>query len=136
MFKLSNIEFSAEAIWDEYGFHRYYDPQEIFWPNSIYYRELFKAYKEPIKGFGWYSNIKIDIKKILINLNYGVYEPENIGNIYHDITIKRFIVKFSFEPLTELRVFFTGVLENTKPEESWREGAKGFAGLFGFAFSI
>jgi len=136
MLKISDIEISAEAIWDEYGFHREFDPQDIFWPNSIYYRELFKAYKEPIKGFGWYSNIMFDLKKILINLNYGVYIPENIGNIYHDNTIKRFIIKLSFNPIDELIIFFTGVLENTKHEESWREGAKGFAGLFGFAFKL
>jgi len=136
MFKFSNIEFSAEAIWDRYGFHREFSSKDIFWPNSIYYRELFKGYKDPIKGFGWYSNIKFEIKKILINLNYGVYIPETIGNIYHDNTIKRFIIKVSFNPIKELSVFLTGVLENTKPEESWRQGAKGFAGLFGFAFKL
>ncbi len=136
MFRISNFEFSGEMIWDEYGFHKEFNEGDIFWPNSIYYRELFKEYKVPIEGFGWYSNLKITFNKFLINFNYGVYIPEDIGNIYHDNTIKRFILKLCFKPLKELKIYFSGVLENTKPEEAWRQGAKGFAGLFGFEFEL
>jgi len=139
MFKISNLEFSGEVIWDEYGFHRQIDSfnkTDIFWTTSIYYRDIFYKYKEPIQGFGWYGNLKIELKRLLINFNYGIYVPENIGNIYHDNTIKRFILKLSFNPIDNINIYFTGVLENTKPEESWRQGAKGFAGLFGFSFKI
>ncbi len=136
MLKIASVEFSGEVIWDEYGFHREFDPADIFWPNSIYYREIFKAYKEPVEGFGWYGNIKVEVDRFLLNLNYGVYEPEELGNIYHDNTIRRFILKMAYTPIQNFRVYFSGVLENTKPEESWRQGAKGFAGLFGFEFSL
>ena len=136
MFRILNFEFSGEMIWDEYGFHREFDENDIFWPNSIYYRELYKKYKEPITGLGWYTNLKINLKKLLINFNYGVYIPETIGNIYHDNTIRRLILKLSYNPVKEFKIYFSGVLENTKPEEPWRDGAKGFAGLLGFEFNL
>jgi len=132
----SPFELSGEFIWDEYGFKREFDENEIFWPSSIYYRELFYQYGIPIEGKGGYINLKINLKKVLLNLNYGEYHPQEIGNIYHDNVIKRFILKTCWYPISDFSVFFSVVLENEKEEKGWSQGAKGIAGLFGIQFEL
>lgn len=45
----------SEVLWDEYGLRRDdFDPLDIFWEKSIYFRDINKADGVPIQGTGYY----------------------------------------------------------------------------------
>lgn len=92
------FRFSAEWIWDRYGFHRPFDLNEMFWPRSLYYRDIFLAVKTPVKGRGWYGDIRYRKGSLSIALNYGEYYPQKIGNPLHDLLIRRIILRLAVLP--------------------------------------
>ncbi len=133
--KSGKFSLSGELIYDQYGFHKDFDESEIFWPTSVYYRDIFYKYNTPIEGIGGYLNFKIEGKKALLNFSYGQYIPQKIGHQYHDQDIKRFIVKIRKGILREISIFAVGILENEKEKrEEWRKGEKGYAFLIGLEF--
>jgi len=136
MIRLGRVRFSGEWIWDRYGFHRPFPENEIFWQRSLYYRDTFLAYKTPIKGKGGYGEIQYRSRKWMIELNYGEYHPQAIGNILHDRPIKRGIVRLAFLFVPDARFYFTGLLENDREREPWNAGAKPFAVLAGCEFTL
>ena len=136
MFRISKLIISGEWIWDEYGFHRPFDVEDITWPRSLYFRDIFYQYKTPIKGKGGYVNLLYRSKKLIFNLNYGEYTPQEIGHPYHDPPIKRAVGKICYDFIKDFRIYFIGLLENEREEESWSSGAKPYALLLGLEYTL
>lgn len=136
MVRFGKVRFFGEWVWDRYGFHRPFGADEIFWPRSLYYRDVFFAYKTPVKGKGWYGGINFLSKDWLIDLNYGQYHPRQIGNTLHDIPNRRVVIRVAYRFIPEARFYFTGLLENEREKEPWSEGAKPFAVLAGCEFTL
>jgi len=131
-----NFLISAEGIYDEYGFRKEFDSNEIFWERSLYYRDQFYKLETPITGIGGYVDIQYKTSKILINLNYGEFHPEEIGDPYHDPPVKRIITKLMYNFTREFS-FFAGVLiENDRLREPVFSGAEGYAYIAGLKFSV
>ncbi len=136
LLKIGHFSLSGEAIYDQYGFHREFNEDEIFWDKSYYYRNIFYKFKTPIEGRGGYLNFKFENRGNIINLSYGEYYPQKIGNIYHDQNIKRFILKIRKTLTKNLSMIITGIKENEREyKEPWRNGEKGYAFMVGFEYT-
>ncbi len=134
-FRKNRLSISGEIIYDQYGFHRYIEEEKIYWPVSFYYRDIFYKTKTPIEGIGGYINLKYSGEKFIINLNYGEYHPQKIGNQYHDEVNKRFILKF-LKRIKSFKVFLSVLFENEREhKEEWRSGEKGLAFLLGISYT-
>ncbi|HDP94710.1 MAG TPA: hypothetical protein ENN40_05035 [Candidatus Aminicenantes bacterium] len=136
MVRFGKLRLFGEWIWDRYGFHRPFDADEIFWPRSLYYRDIYFAYKTPLKGKGWYGGINYQPKDWLIDMNYGQYHPQQIGNNLHDCLNRRGVVQVTYRFVPEARFYFTAILENQREKEPWSAGAKPFAVLAGCEFTL
>jgi len=136
MVRIGKVQVSGEAISDEYGLKHDYNPDDIFWPRSLYHRDIFYKEEEPITGRGGYVNVSYTDLRWAVNFNYGEYRPEEIGIPYHDEPIRRAIISVSMDPVSDLRVTVIGIFENDRPQLSWMEGAKGKAGLFVVQYRI
>ncbi len=136
MIRFSNIRISGEWISDKYGFHRPFDEDDIFWPRSLYYRDVFYQYKTPITGSGGYIDIMFQGDEWLVGANYGEYYPQEIGDILHDTPNKRGILRIVYRFIPEARFYFIGLIENERNEEPWSQGAKPFAALLGCEYNL
>ena len=136
MVRFSRFTLSGEWIWDRYGFHREFDVEDIDWPRSLYFRDIFYQYKTPIKGKGGYLNLRYESPALVLNINYGEYYPQEIGHPLHDPPIKRFIAKMAYRFIKNFRIYFTGLIENEREEESWSSGAKPWALLLGLEYIL
>ncbi|MEN8223550.1 MAG: hypothetical protein ABFR36_09880 [Acidobacteriota bacterium] len=135
-FRSGNFKIYAEGIYDEYGFRKEFDSNDIFWERSFYYRDQFYKTETPVSGIGGYLGVRYQNNKFLLDLNYGEFHPEEIGDPYHDPPVKRGIAKFIFN-FTEELCIFTGVLiENDRQREPVFSGADGYAYIAGLKFSI
>ena len=104
---------SGEVIYDEYGFRRPgFDPDDITWYRSIYYRDLNFADGVPITGVGYYANLNIDCDRWFIQLNYGAYHPKQIGNLQHDQIQQRGIVKIAYAATPWIQPYAITMIEN------------------------
>ena len=103
---------SGEVIFDEYGFRRPdFDPHDITWGRSIYYRDLNKAWGRPITGVGYYLNLGLQKDRWLAALCYGEFYPEAIGDPRQDITIRRGVIKLDYEFARQLDAYTALLLE-------------------------
>ena len=136
MFKLGSIRIAGEAIYDEYGFHRQYEIDDVFWGRSYYYRDIFYKYKTPITGIGGYLDVQYETTKLLLELNYGEYYPEEIGNPYHDDPIKRGLAKLRLRLAEGFHAFAVGLFENKREKEPLFAGASDYGFLVGFQYSL
>jgi hypothetical protein len=113
--KFKRILVSGELIYDQYGFHRKPEIDEIFWPHSIYYRWIYPGKrKDPIWGVGGYISFQYLWKFGVLTINYGEYHHEKIGNIYHDPPNKRFIFKTIWKKLDPSVSFISWDIEKLK----------------------
>jgi len=71
-----------------------------------------------------------------VDLNYGEYYPQEIGDAYHDGTIRRAIVKPAYSFTPELRTFGVGIFENKRDAEQWRSSARSVAVLTGLQYEF
>jgi len=136
MFKLGKIRFAAEALYDEYGFHREYEIDDVFWGRSYYYRDIFYKHKTPITGRGGYLDIQYETSKLFIELNYGEYYPKKIGHPYHDDPIKRALAKIRLKLANGFHAFALGLFENEREKEPLFAGASDYGFLVGFQYSL
>lgn len=136
MFKMGSFKLSSEIIYDEYGFHREYREEDIFWKRSFYYRDIHYKYKTPASGIGGYINIQFKKNKWLFNVNYGQYYPKKIGNPYHDESTKRIILKIKTQFVTNLDFFAVVLFENKHPRESVFDGARDYAFMLGLQYNL
>ena len=131
-----NIAFYTECIYDEYGFRKEFNSDDIFWGKSFYYRDQFYKAETPITGIGGYLGLRYQKSKFLLDLNYGEFHPEEIGDPYHDPPVKRGIVKFIYNFTREFNLFAGVLIENDRLRESVFSGAEGYAYIAGLKFSI
>ncbi|MGA2062118.1 MAG: hypothetical protein ABSG67_16660, partial [Thermoguttaceae bacterium] len=58
MVRFGQFQLSGECIYDEYGFRRPgFDPDDITWYHSIYYRDVNNALNVPCTGVGYYVDL-------------------------------------------------------------------------------
>jgi hypothetical protein len=112
MYRWGRFILSGEVAYDQHGFRKPYDPMDITWIKSIYYRDAYKGYVDPIGGVGYYVNLGIDLDPWTINLNYGDYYPEKIGNALADMPNHRGIVKADYRFTKCLDTYLVVMKEN------------------------
>lgn len=105
--------FSGEVIYDEYGLRRPFDPNQVTWGRSLYFREQNIGRHVPIKGAGWYANVNYDGPKWFVMLNYGEYYPQQIGVREHDQINRRGILKLIHHHSDDFDIYSTMLLENS-----------------------
>ena len=101
MYRWGRCQFSAEGIYDEYGFRKsgnnlrgeLFTAEDIRWGRSIYYRDTLPKDGKKLTGLGYYVNLNVDFDRWLLMLNYGEYYPRQIGDPRHDQINRRGIVK-------------------------------------------
>ena len=135
-FRSGKFTISAEGIYDEYGFRKEFDSDNIFWERSLYYRDQFYKTETPITGIGGYVDIRFKQNKVLLNLNYGEFHPDGIGDPYHDPPIKRGIAKFIYNFADEFSLYLGALIENERLREPVFSGAKGYAYIAGLQFTL
>jgi hypothetical protein len=136
MFKSGAFRVASELIYDEYGFHRQYNIDDVFWGRSYYYRDIFYQYKTPITGVGGYLDVQYETAKFFLELNYGEYYPKKIGHPYHDDPIKRVLVKLRLCLAEGFHVFAVGLFENSREKEPLFAGASDYGFLVGTQYSL
>ena len=136
MFKTGRFRFSAEMIYDEYGFRKEYDEADISWKRSLYYRDIFYKHETPVTGIGGYACLQYETGRWLAELNYGEYYPEEIGYAFHDDPTKRGIAKLMIRLADNFHLFCMGLFENDRVAEDLFEGASGFAFLLGLQYRV
>ena len=124
---------SAELIYDEYGFRRPgFDPNDITWCRSIYYRDLNYRLGVPITGVGYYVDLGYQGDRWSCFLNYGEFYPQSIGHPQHDIVNRRGIVKLDYRFTPSLSVYAACLVENAgylAQDNRVRRGGVVLAGL-------
>ena len=104
---------SGEVIYDQYGLrHSSFDPLDIFWKKSLYYRDLNKADDEPITGGGYYVTVDYTGELWTASLSFGQFFPEYIGNVQHDRTQNRGVIKLARSFGRNLQSYTVLLLEN------------------------
>lgn len=137
MIRRGPFTLSGEAIYDQYGFRRdTFDPNNITWGRSIYYRDQNYRPYEPITGFGYYVDLVYAGEKWLCQLNYGEFYPKQIGDPLHDTATRRALVKAvrHLNPFTDFYSALT--IENDLPNAQAGRTRKGLALLAGFQVSL
>ncbi len=109
----------GEAIYDQYGFHRNFfrlgsKNPDALGPRSIYLRESYKGTKTPIVGYGYYVAAGYRGDKLLLDVSFGSYFPEQIGVVGHDAPIHRGVVKLAYNVSQHLQVYGVSILENDR----------------------
>jgi hypothetical protein len=113
MFRCGRFTASGEVIYDEYGLRRpYFNPEDIFWGRSIYYRDLNYRHDVPLTGIGYYLDLGYQGEWWRCSLNYGEFYPRPIGHPQHDIVNRRGILKLDMRPIPWLTTYAACLLEN------------------------
>ena len=124
---------SAEVIYDEYGFRRPgFDPNDITWCRSIYYRDLNCRLNVPITGIGYYVDVGYRGDRWSCFLDYGEFYPQSIGHPQHDVVNRRAIVKVDYHFTPSLSVYAACLVENAgylAQDNRPRQGGVLLAGL-------
>ncbi len=128
---------SGEAILDHYGFRRPgFDPNDITWGRSLYFRDLNKAVREPINGVGYYLNFGYEGPAWSLAANYGEFYPEELGVPEHDTATRRGILKASRHWTANLETYAAVLIENTLDEAFGGHDRRGIYVLAGCQFSL
>jgi len=137
MLRRGNWTLSGEVILDHYGFRRPgFNPDDITWGRSIYFRDLNKAFLEPISGVGYYVNLGYEGAAWSLAANYGEFYPEEIGVPQHDLPNRRGIVKASRHWTAHLETYGAVLIENTLENAFFGHDRRGIYVLAGCQFSL
>lgn len=136
MIQAGHFRFSAEIIYDEYGFRKEYKEEDIFWKRSLYYRDVFYKHETPVTGIGGYVNVQYEKPGWFVEANYGEYYPEEIGHPFHDDPIKRAIIKLRVRLAPDFHFFCMGLFENKRQKEELFKGASDFAFSLGLFYQV
>ncbi len=135
-YALGHWTFSMEWIHDEYGLHRDIDPSEITWGRDLYYRDVFVGVHEPVIGKGGYLDVQWQGKRWFFEASAGYYNPEKLGNPFHDEPVHRGILKTACNLGYGLQAFAVLIRENDRPVESFRHNQRGLAYALGASWTI
>ena len=136
MFRHGPVTFSGEVIYDEYGFRRPFNPDNITWGRSIYYRDQFIGVKEPITGVGYYVNLDIALENWAWMLNYGEFYPKSIGDPRHDVITRRGIAKAIWHATPHIDAYTMILIENNVAGAQANRLRRGFNVLSGFEWAF
>jgi hypothetical protein len=136
MVRLGEFTVSGELVWDEYGFRRPFDPNDISWGRSIYYRDQFIGWKEAIRGVGWYFDMEYRLGDVSLMANYGQFHPQQIGVPNHDVINRRGILKLIYHYSQSLHLYVMYLRENDVTNAQEGRLRKGVAILLGAQFTL
>ena len=133
MVRFGQFQLSGECIFDEYGFRRPgFNPDDITWYHSIYYRDMNNALNVPCTGVGYYVDLGYKGDYWNIDLNYGEFYPTPIGDPQHDEINRRGIVKVAYNITPILKPYCAVLIENSgfiAQEDRPRKGLMILSGL-------
>lgn len=118
--RFDRLTFYAEGAIDEHGLYRDLDHEGnplALVPRSLYGRDVFKSFREPIYGGGFDIGVMWQLRRFRVDLNYGIYFPEQIGVDFHDEPIHRGLAKVMFEVAPKMQVYVVGIVENNRPQQ-------------------
>ena len=136
MYRWGSWVLSGEAIYDEYGYRREFDPLDITWGRSIYYRDRYVPGRVPITGWGYYANLTYQGEDWTWVLNYGDYYPQQIGHRLHDTANHRGMIKAIRGFGDHLQAYSVVILENDVPDAQAGRLRKGWAVWCGFQYDL
>jgi hypothetical protein len=137
MLRRGRFTLSGEAIYDEYGFRRPgFDPLDITWGRSIYYRDLNYRPGVPITGMGYYLNLGFEDERWSGWLNYGEFYPQQLGHAQHDVVNRRGIIKVLRRLGPHLRIYSTVMVENGGYVAQSNRPRKGTVVLAGLEYGL
>ena len=114
MVRLGPFTLSGEVLYDEYGFRQsVFNPDEIYWGRSIYYRDLNYLPGVPFSGVGYYVDLGYCRDRWIASLNYGEYYPQQeIGIPGHDETVRRGLARVAYDFGDGIQTYSALILEN------------------------
>jgi len=136
MLTSGDFTLSGELITEHYGLRKPFGEDEIFWPRSFYYRDIFYQFETPINGTGGYLNLLWKSRRVSINLNYGLYYPQQIDRPLHDAKNSRLLVSCSWQLVAGLHAFVSALIENDRPREPVFSGASPYMFLCGLHYAL
>ena len=137
MLRCGRLVLSGEVIYDEYGFRRPgFDPLDITWGRSIYYRDLHYRRDVPITGIGYYVNLGYEGDRWSAWLDYGEFYPQQLGHPQHDVVKRRGIVKAACRLCPHLQVYGAVMIENEGYLAQWNRPRKGTVVLAGLQYDL
>ncbi|GAC1469781.1 MAG: hypothetical protein NVSMB9_14020 [Isosphaeraceae bacterium] len=107
----------GEVVRDEYGFNHDFNRYHFIPPGvrSLYGRDIYVP--GGLTGWGWYTGVGYRGVRFLADLNYGVYQPQHIGDPIQDAAIVRSVAKIDFALTPHLHLFALGLIENRRTRE-------------------
>ncbi len=129
---------SAECIYDEYGFGRPgYDPMQIYWIKSIYYRDESSGQQGvPLTGVGYYVDLDYAEGRWDVALDYGEFYPLSTGTAPDQRTERRGLIKVAFQWLSRCRATRSSSWKTTAIWRELNSARSGVAFLQGFQFTF
>ncbi|MGA2619762.1 MAG: hypothetical protein ABSF26_19290 [Thermoguttaceae bacterium] len=113
MIRLGRWVLSGEAIYDQYGFRKPgFDPDDITWYRSIYYRDESSGTTTPLTGVGYYLNLGYQERPWTTMLNYGEFYPVSTATAPNQRPERRGIGKVAYRFLGSLEVYSVVMVEN------------------------
>ncbi len=114
MFRVGPFQLSSECVYDEYGFGRPgFNPLDITWVKSIYYRDESSGYQGvPCTGIGYYVNLGYAEGRWNTLLNYGDFYPLYTGTAPDQRVQHRGLGKVAYQLAKPLQIYSVLILEN------------------------
>jgi hypothetical protein len=113
MLRFGPLVLSSEFIYDEYGFFRPgFDPDDIYWYRSIYYRDESSGTRAPLTGLGYYVNLGYEQDRWNATLNFGQFHPIYVGTAPDQRDQLRGIVKLAYRFAKSLQGYSVVMIEN------------------------
>ncbi len=138
MIRQKPFTLSAECVYDDYGFGRPgFDPNNIYWVKSIYYRDVsFGQQGVPCTGVGYYVDLDYNDGRWGATLDYGEFYPLSSGTAPNQRIERRGLVKLAYRWAEPLQSYTVVILENDGYPAQDGQSRSGVAFLQGFQFTF
>jgi hypothetical protein len=138
MLRSGPFRLSAECVYDEYGFGRPgYDPMDIYWIKSIYYRDVSSGQQGvPCTGVGYYLDLNYSDGRWDATLDYGEFHPLFTGTAPDQRIQRRGLIKLAYRWAQPLQSYTVVILENDGYPAQDNQSRSGVAFLQGFQFTF
>ena len=138
MFRQKPFTLSAECVYDEYGFvHPGFDPLNIYWIKSIYYRNVSSGFDStPCTGIGYYVDLDYAEGRWNADLDYGEFYPLYTGTAPNQFINRRGLMKVAYRLAEPLQSYTVLILENGGYIAQNDHPRHGIAFLQGFQFTF
>jgi hypothetical protein len=138
MVRQGPFQLSSECVYDQYGFGRPgFDPMDITWVKSIYYRDVSSGQQGvPCTGIGYYVNAGYAEGPWNASLNYGDYFPLFTGTAPDQRVQRRGLLKAAYQIAQPLQFYSILILENGGYIAQENQRRRGVAVVEGFQFTF